>query len=371
MLGLFEGQLEKMVALAVLAPIVASQGGNATTQTMTVAVRALATRELTDANAWRVIVRELLVGLLNGLAFAVITGVAAWAWFKVPGLGIVIGLAMICNLVAAALGGILIPLGAQPAAGRPGGGVEPVRHHGDRCGRLLLLPGHRDVLVRPEMTLFPAVNHAGLGLPRGRVTFARVAFVWRPSRQPGLVGGDGGGVRPPRLVATLAPVRCRCAVMTFFWRWSRRRSSCAAFGYGITQRNDGRLMAERYAALQVALDDISRSVRGCRSFRRGPDKALARRTGLKDLRFEAEPVGRRPRSAVAARPRRPHHRLVQLGAGPRADQALAMFGLWGLAGAVAVALAFVAVLLARLAARRARTLAGSEEAVRRLTTEDS
>jgi magnesium transporter len=110
-LGFFEGQLEKMVALAVLAPIVASQGGNATTQTMTVAVRALATRELTDANAWRVIVRELLVGLVNGLAFAVITGVAAWAWFKVPGLGIVIGLAMICNLLAAALGGILIPLG--------------------------------------------------------------------------------------------------------------------------------------------------------------------------------------------------------------------------------------------------------------------
>ena len=117
MLGLFEGSLEKMVALAVLAPIVASQGGNATTQTMTVAVRALATRELTDANAWRVIVRELSVGALNGLAFAVITGVAAWAWFKVPGLGIVIGLAMICNLIAAALGGILIPLGAQPAAG--------------------------------------------------------------------------------------------------------------------------------------------------------------------------------------------------------------------------------------------------------------
>lgn len=109
-LGLFEGQLEKMVALAVLAPIVASQGGNATTQTMTVAVRALATQELSDANARRVIIRELLVGLFNGIAFAVITGVAAYVWFKVPGLGIVIGLAMICNLIAAALGGILIPL---------------------------------------------------------------------------------------------------------------------------------------------------------------------------------------------------------------------------------------------------------------------
>jgi magnesium transporter len=109
-LGLFEGQLQKMVALAVLAPIVASQGGNATTQTMTVAVRALATRDLTDTNAWRVISRELMVGLLNGVAFAVITGAAAYVWFKVPGLGFVIGLAMICNLLAAALGGILIPL---------------------------------------------------------------------------------------------------------------------------------------------------------------------------------------------------------------------------------------------------------------------
>ena len=109
-LGLFQGQLQEMVALAVLAPIVASQGGNATTQTMTVAVRALATRELGAGNARRVILRELAVGVLNGFAFAIITGVAAVIWFKTPGLGVVIGLAMICNLIAAALGGILIPL---------------------------------------------------------------------------------------------------------------------------------------------------------------------------------------------------------------------------------------------------------------------
>lgn len=109
-LGLFEAQLQQMVALAVLAPIVASQGGNASTQTMTVAVRALATQDLSDANARRVIARELLVGLLNGIAFAVITGIAAYIWFEVPGLGVVIGLAMICNMVAAGLGGILIPL---------------------------------------------------------------------------------------------------------------------------------------------------------------------------------------------------------------------------------------------------------------------
>ena len=109
-LGLFAGQLEKMVALAVLAPIVASQGGNAATQTMTVAVRALATRELGANNAFRVVMREGLVGLVNGLAFAVITGIAAMLWFKIPALGVVIGLAIICNLVAGALGGILIPM---------------------------------------------------------------------------------------------------------------------------------------------------------------------------------------------------------------------------------------------------------------------
>jgi len=109
-LRLFEGELQKMVALAVLAPIVASQGGNAATQTMTIVVRALARHELSSANAARIILREMLVALVNGLAFAVITGVAAAAWFKVPDLGVVIGLAMICNLLAAALGGILVPL---------------------------------------------------------------------------------------------------------------------------------------------------------------------------------------------------------------------------------------------------------------------
>jgi magnesium transporter len=118
-ISLFEGQLQKMVALAVLMPIVASQGGNATTQTMTVAVRALATRELGPNNVARVIGRELLVGLLNGFAFALIMGAVAVAWFGVADLGFVIGLAMLINLIAAALGGILVPLALQRA------GVDP------------------------------------------------------------------------------------------------------------------------------------------------------------------------------------------------------------------------------------------------------
>jgi magnesium transporter len=98
-----------MVALAVLAPIVASQGGNAATQTMTVAVRALATRELSRANAARVILREVCVGGMNGAVFGLITGVIAGVWFGFAGIGVVIALAMLTNLVAGALGGILIP----------------------------------------------------------------------------------------------------------------------------------------------------------------------------------------------------------------------------------------------------------------------
>jgi magnesium transporter len=117
---LFEGSLERMVALAVLMPIVASMGGNAGTQTMTVAVRALATRELGRSNAWRIIRREAMVGLLNGLAFALIMGCIAGLWFQSVELGIVIGLALVTVLIFAALGGIFVPLslnrlGVDPA----------------------------------------------------------------------------------------------------------------------------------------------------------------------------------------------------------------------------------------------------------------
>ncbi|MBS7544985.1 magnesium transporter [Ancylobacter oerskovii] len=119
-ISLFEDELQKLVALAVLMPIVASQGGNAATQTMTVAVRAIATRELRASNARRVIARELLVGLFNGVVFAVIMAAVVFARFEIADLGIIIALAMIINLVAAALGGILVPLalnriGVDPA----------------------------------------------------------------------------------------------------------------------------------------------------------------------------------------------------------------------------------------------------------------
>lgn len=109
-ISLFDATIDQMVALAVLMPIVASMGGNAATQTMTVAVRGLATQDLGAANVARVVSKEVLVGLLNGVAFAVIVGVVALLWFGSGLLGGVIAAAMVFNLLAAALAGILIPL---------------------------------------------------------------------------------------------------------------------------------------------------------------------------------------------------------------------------------------------------------------------
>ncbi|SIS77977.1 magnesium transporter [Insolitispirillum peregrinum] len=109
-IGMFEATIEKIVALAVLMPIVASMGGNAGTQTLTVAVRGLAMKDLVPENARRVLWKEVLVGLLNGLAFAVMVGLVAWLWFDDGRLGVVIAAAMVINMVCAGLFGIAIPL---------------------------------------------------------------------------------------------------------------------------------------------------------------------------------------------------------------------------------------------------------------------
>ena len=109
-IGLFDATLEQMVALAILMPIVASMGGNAGTQTMTVAVRALATRNLDIYNAGRIIRREVVVGILNGAIFAMMMGAVATVWFASAELGFVIAAAMIVNMLAAAVAGIFVPL---------------------------------------------------------------------------------------------------------------------------------------------------------------------------------------------------------------------------------------------------------------------
>ena len=107
----FDATIQQMVALAVLMPIVASMGGNAGTQTMTVTVRALAMNKLSNVNAPRVITRETFVGLLNGLILSLITSAVVFVWFGMGLLGAVIAGAIVVNLLAAALAGILIPLG--------------------------------------------------------------------------------------------------------------------------------------------------------------------------------------------------------------------------------------------------------------------
>lgn len=118
-IGLFDATIEAIVALAILMPIVASMGGNAGTQTLTVAVRALATRDLTASNMWRIIGREALVGLLNGVAFAVLIGVITTLWFSDVMLGGVLASAMVVNMLVAGLAGILIPIGLDKVGADP------------------------------------------------------------------------------------------------------------------------------------------------------------------------------------------------------------------------------------------------------------
>lgn len=119
-IGFFDVALEKIVALAILMPVVASMGGNAGMQAVTVAVRALAKREISGANSLRIIWKETLVGLTNGILFAIITGIAAGLWFSDIALGIIIGTSMIITLIIAGLTGAGIPimldrLGQDPA----------------------------------------------------------------------------------------------------------------------------------------------------------------------------------------------------------------------------------------------------------------
>ena len=121
-IGLFEDTINSMVALAVLMPIVASMGGNAGTQSLTVVVRQLALGEISHSDAFRTIKKEVIISLLNGLLFAVVMGIIAWVWFHIPLLGVVIGLSMIINLLMAGFFGAMIPLmlkllGIDPAIG--------------------------------------------------------------------------------------------------------------------------------------------------------------------------------------------------------------------------------------------------------------
>jgi len=118
-ISMFGGTIEQIVALAILMPIVASMGGNAGTQALTVTVRALAMRDITGSNVFRLINKELIVSFINGVVFAVLCGIGVYFWFGDLGLALIIFAAMIINMMAAGFSGILIPLGLNRV------GVDP------------------------------------------------------------------------------------------------------------------------------------------------------------------------------------------------------------------------------------------------------
>jgi magnesium transporter len=116
---MFEATIEEIVAVAILMPIVASMAGNAGTQSLTVAVRALATHDLTAANAIRIVFKELLVGFANGVLFAVMVAVVGGVWFDMPELGLVVGLATLFSMTVGTVAGIVVPLGLNKS------GIDP------------------------------------------------------------------------------------------------------------------------------------------------------------------------------------------------------------------------------------------------------
>ena len=106
----FGATIEQMVALAFLMPIVASMGGNAGMQTLAVTVRAIATKELSSENFTKIVSKEFVIGILNGVIFAIITGIVVQVWFKEINLTIIIAASMILNMIVAGLFGILVPV---------------------------------------------------------------------------------------------------------------------------------------------------------------------------------------------------------------------------------------------------------------------
>jgi magnesium transporter len=119
-INMFEGSIMRLATLAVLMPIVASMGGNAATQALAVAVRAIASRDLTESNAPRYILREAMTAMSNGVLLAVLLATVVWFWFSDAKLSLAIGLAILINFACAGLAGILVPLtlrrfGADPA----------------------------------------------------------------------------------------------------------------------------------------------------------------------------------------------------------------------------------------------------------------
>ena len=109
-IGFFQDDIEKVVALAVLMPIVASMGGNAGMQTLAVTIRAIAKKEISSGNFFKIVTKEFIIGVLNGFIFAIIAGIVVQFWFEEISLSILIAVAMVLNMIVAGLFGILVPV---------------------------------------------------------------------------------------------------------------------------------------------------------------------------------------------------------------------------------------------------------------------
>jgi len=109
-IGFFQEDIEKVVALAVLMPIVASMGGNAGMQTLAVTIRTIATNELTKNNFSQNIIKEFSIGILNGIIFAIISAIVVQLWFNDATLSLIISISMVLNMIVAGLFGILVPV---------------------------------------------------------------------------------------------------------------------------------------------------------------------------------------------------------------------------------------------------------------------
>ena len=138
--AIFEDLITRFAVLAVFLPIVAGQGGNAGTQSLSIILRGLVMREIKPSDAWAAIMKETAVGLINGAAIGLVTAVVTWLWKGNPALGLVIGLAMVVNLVAAGAAGAAIPIAMKRL------GFDPAQSSGIFLttvtdGGLLRLPG--------------------------------------------------------------------------------------------------------------------------------------------------------------------------------------------------------------------------------------
>ena len=208
--SLFESTIAKYAVLAVFLPIIAGQGGNAGTQTLTIIVRSIALGELPEKHHRAILMKEILVGLLNGLAIGLVVGGVSWLWKNDFILGVITFAAMVLNMIAAGVAGVVIPFGIKGPAYRPG---PRFCYHADdsyRCRRIFSLPRTRR---RSFFTYFPSradrssvykSDHAGCYI-YGVKKFA--GLYWSDDGRGSAVAGPAFITMPPAITPVARPIQ--------------------------------------------------------------------------------------------------------------------------------------------------------------------